>query len=241
MVVPGLTVAEAQGTRPGGESPLAAELARQAREGVREMAQRPGEGLRRVAGVLRIGAAQGRASDTDTAVRRLIQREIRREGRDSLLTRPVDPVRLAEDLKPYGVAYPTPAPPDVEARSQVLDAVVGAGFTEFLLRLATALEDQGNALDRNPRARPLQAQPAFGGNDRAVHPAQFTVAPAQWWGYEWWEICPILKNQRSHLEFLISIMCTVAMIATDPAVAATCVFLSSALASTIAQMYFYGC
>lgn len=229
---------DAQGRRAAEVDALDDELARQARQAVKDMASRPGEGIRRLAGTLRVKAARSSSGALDEEIRTAFRRELRREGRDALLLRPIDPVQFADEMKQFGIAHPVvPGPIDLKARAEALDLVLGAGFTEFLRRLATALEAQADAIDKSPFARPV-SQPGFA--PIVAQPAAFGPRPVQWF-YAPWEICPILTNQQSHLEMLIAVMCTASMIWAYPAVIGTCVFVSSALASTLVQNYFYGC
>jgi len=229
LLQPGITSAQSRRVEPA--TALDEELARQARQAVRDMATRPGEGIRRLAGTLRVKAALGASTSLDADVRALLRRELRREGRATLLARPLEPAQLADEMKQFGIAYPlVPGPIDIAARSDALDLVLNTGFGAFLTELATALEAQADAIDKSP----ISAGPA------PIQPAQFTIEPAQWL-YSWWEICPILQNQRTHLEMYIAIVCTASMIAANPALVGTCVFVSSALASTLVQLYLYGC
>jgi hypothetical protein len=121
---------------------------------------------------------------------------------------------------------------DLAARERLLNALLTTGYTGVLTALASQLEEQAETLDRN-----FGHVVQFAGDGTPIH-----LRRAQAPGSEASYYCPILRNQVQHLTFLQSVWCTPLLIwVTSVILLAECVFLSSALASTYGQLYFWGC
>ncbi len=115
-------------------------------------------------------------------------------------------------------------------REKLLNALLSTtGYTGVLIKIAAQLEEEAETLDRDV-GHTLQV--AGDGSPVLLRHAQSERS----------YYCPILANQVQHLNFLQAIWCTPLVIwYTSVILMAECVFLGSALASTYAQMYYWGC
>jgi len=140
----------AQGHAGHGRDPVFAELGKQIQESVEGLRQRPaGEHARKLASAMRIAAAHGAGVGIDAQVKAALRDAIRKEGRDALLLREVDPARLAQEAKQFGLAQLPPQPPvDFAARGQVLDALLSEGVTAQWRKAADAFDRISEELDR---------------------------------------------------------------------------------------------
>jgi hypothetical protein len=217
--------------RPGdGEDPVVAEMQRLARQGSMKMRTRPGEGTRQIASALRLRAAHGKAQKLDTQIAQSLRRAIRRNGRQALLLSQPDPEQFRSEMAAAGFPNAVLPPIDVAEREKLLTTLLSTGYTGVLAKLATQLEEQSEILDRD-----LGNMVPASGNGGSNILLRRVQSEASYY-------CPILANQVQHLTFLQSLWCTPLLIwYTSVILLAECVFLSSALASTYAQQYYWRC
>lgn len=137
---------------PGERDAIQNELVRQLHESVLGMrGQRRGESARKLASTLRLTAAHYETEGVDTALRSYLQAAIRRDGRDALLQREVDPQMLAAEARGFGLAtLPALSPVDYAVRERVLDSLLVRGITPVLTNVAKALDEISDALDAQP-------------------------------------------------------------------------------------------
>jgi len=106
-----------------------------------------------VASTVLVAAAHCRSQQMDATVKRQLQAMIRREGRDAVLRKELDPAMLAAEARVFGVdGLPAPPVVDLAHRAKVLDAVLAGGITPFLTAAAADFERLAEALDRLPIA-----------------------------------------------------------------------------------------
>jgi hypothetical protein len=207
------------------------ELQRLAKEGASKMRTRPGEGTRQIASALRLRAAHGKKENIDAQVARALRRAIQKESRQAILLRQPDAEQFRSELAAAGFPNAVLPAVDLAAREKLLNALLTTGYTGVLTALATQLEEQAEALDRN-----------FGNAVQAAGDGfPILLRRAQTPGSEASYYCPILRSQLQHLTFLQAVWCTPLLIWNSVILLAECVFLGSAMASTYAQMYYWGC
>jgi hypothetical protein len=128
------------------------EIRRQVRDSVHGLrGARRGEAARKLASAVRMAAAHFRAKGLDVTVRRQLQAQTRRDGRDAFLRRELDPQRLAAELREFGIT--TPLPPlaiDIRARARMLDDMLANGISNKLESTAAAIERLATLLDDRP-------------------------------------------------------------------------------------------
>jgi hypothetical protein len=193
------------------------------------MRTRPGEGTRQIASALRLRAAHGKTQKLDAEIGQALRRAIRLNGRQALLLSQPDPEQFRAEMAAAG--FPNAVLPviDVVEREKLLTALLTTGYTGVLAKLATQLEEQAEVLDRG-----FGNMVAVSGGESNIFLRRVQSEAERY--------CPILANQVQHLTFLQSLWCTPLLIwYTSVVLLAECVFLSSALASTYAQQYYWRC
>jgi hypothetical protein len=128
------------------------ELRRQLREAVIGLrGTRRGEAARKLASTLRVVAAAYASNGTETTFKTKLRAMIRRDGKDALLLRDIDPRALAAELKEYGVtALPPVSPPDYALRAQTLDRLAAQGLSPQILVVAELFERIAEDVDAGP-------------------------------------------------------------------------------------------
>jgi hypothetical protein len=193
------------------DAALIAELQRQAREGVKAMRLKPGEGVRRVALALRAYAAHGKGRQIDAAVAARLRAAIAVHGREAILLKEIDSGKINAEMRELGITQRyTPRPIDYAARERLLNDLLKGGFTSTVIRFADRLEADSIQLDRD--------------GVRAV-PARYVD-------------CYVFQRALDEAETMIMIFCNPLF---SGVWAATCVFWSSYAATIWAQMRWYGC
>jgi hypothetical protein len=127
--------------------PVFAELRRQLHEtviAVRKGRGRAGEHARRIAANIRLLNAHGAVAAADAQIQRLLKRE----GRELLLTRDMDLNLLGREMQAFGVNRLPTLSATYTDRARMLDATAGNGVAATLSALGTAFEQIAPALDR---------------------------------------------------------------------------------------------
>ena len=188
------------------------ELERQARDGVKAMRTRPGEGLRRVAGSLRIFAAHAKSRKHDQRIAQQLRTVIRKHGREALVYGSLDPTAVNSEFRALGIARPFPVlAPNPKVREELLDDLLAGRFSARVVSFAELLERQGTDIDRAGVAvLPVRRIPG----------------------------CMQLEMQMSQAQAMMLIFCNPIF---SGVYLVTCVFWSSFAATTYAQMEYYGC
>jgi hypothetical protein len=118
-----------------------------------------GEHTRRLASSLRVFAAWGASKQFDSRVKDTLRDVVKREGRDALLRRSVDPAMFKAESREFGfdgtsaVPLLMPQPVDFAARQRVVDDVLANGVTPRWRAVAATLDDAARGLDRIASAR----------------------------------------------------------------------------------------
>ena len=118
-----------------------------------------GEQARRLASSLRVLAAWGASKQFDSRVKETLRGVVKREGRDALLRRNVDPAMFKAEARAFGFdgtsAVPLPAPRlvDLATRQRVVDDLLANGVTPRWRAVAATLDDAARSLDRIASAR----------------------------------------------------------------------------------------
>jgi hypothetical protein len=126
--------------------PVARELRRQLRAGVRQMrGLRPGEGARAVSAALTFAAAYGRSIRLDAQ----LQVFLRRAGKWRLTEAEIDPAQVIGILRDHGLTE-SRLPPlaDLATREKVYDLLLAEGFTGFTERAAQRFSAISPELDK---------------------------------------------------------------------------------------------
>jgi hypothetical protein len=118
-----------------------------------------GEHTRRLASSLRVFAAWGASKQFDSRVKDTLRDVVKREGRDALLRRSVDPAMFKAVSRAFGFDGPSagpllmPQPVDFAAGQRVVDDLLANGVTPRWRAVAATLDDAARGLDRIASAR----------------------------------------------------------------------------------------
>lgn len=118
-----------------------------------------GEHARRLASSLRVLAAWGASKQFDSRVKETLRAVVKREGRDALLRRSVDPAMFKTEARKFGfdgtsaVPLPVPQPVDFATRQRVVDDLLANGVTPRWRAVAATLDHAARSLDRIASAR----------------------------------------------------------------------------------------
>lgn len=103
-----------------------------------------GEPARRIAGVLRVASAAGVPQRFDARLRAAV----RREGRDAMLLRPVDPNAFAGEIEQFGIDVPAPRLPGYAESAAALDRLLKDGLVSVFADASASFVKMGAQLDR---------------------------------------------------------------------------------------------
>ena len=158
------------------------QIEKQLRDGVQGLrGSRRGEAARQLASTLRLAAAQHKEKGTDETFKAFLRREVRQEGRDSLLAREIDSTAFAKETKQFGVSHvPALSPIALELREKVLDSLLARGLTPVLLNMAKTFDQISEWIDNQPAPLLIRSQASM---------------------------CPDLTNQMRILEATLAISC----------------------------------
>ncbi|HVZ21071.1 MAG TPA: hypothetical protein VG871_08415 [Vicinamibacterales bacterium] len=118
-----------------------------------------GEDARTAALQLRTVALYAQELDLDSSVKRGLRAAVANRGRDAIMYAPVDKVKLAKGVEPFGLRiddFPDAGAIDYPTRAARLDALLAGGITPSLSHAADVLDASAVVLDR-------QASVATGG------------------------------------------------------------------------------
>jgi len=142
------------------QDPVFDQLLTDMKGSVRSLSQAgSGEQARRLASSLRVFAAWGASKQFDSRVKATLRDVAKREGRDALLRRSVDPAMFKAEAREFGfdgtsaVPLPVPQPVDFVTRQRVLDDLLANGVTPRWRAVAATLDDAARSLDRMAAAR----------------------------------------------------------------------------------------
>ena len=127
--------------------PVMAELQRQLAEtmiAIRKGVGRAGEHARSVAASIRLLSAHGFAAAADVQLRQLMKKE----GREALLARRMDPAMVAAELKAIGVTRVPIFSAGYSDHARILDATAAKGMTATLAALSAGFDRIAPVLDR---------------------------------------------------------------------------------------------
>jgi hypothetical protein len=158
------------------------EIEKQLRDGVQGLrGTKRGEAARQLASTLRMAAAQHKEKGTDEAFKAFLRREVKQEGRGSLLAREIDSTAFAKETRQFGISHvPALTPVDLGLRQKVLDSLIAGGFTPVLLNMAKTFDQLSEWIDNLPAPLLIRAQGSM---------------------------CPDLTNQMRILEATLAISC----------------------------------
>jgi len=95
---------------------------------------KPGEAARSLGSTARVLAAHYQAREIDADMKRRLLLALRRQGRETLLRREMDPGMLAAEARAFGIDQPLPRVPfDRPSRERALNAMLAGGVSPAML------------------------------------------------------------------------------------------------------------
>jgi hypothetical protein len=155
-----LAWAQRQGGAAQKDDPVVAQLVADMKRSVRALSKAPsGENTRQLASSLRLLSAWGTGANLDAQIKETLRGVIRREGRQALLRRDVDPSMFKVEAGELGFdgTSAVPLSPlasfDDASKQRIVDDLLANGVTERWRAIADMLDVAAQSLDRTASAR----------------------------------------------------------------------------------------